>query len=71
MWAAEARAKIDIVLDEYGSNGRLISTKTVAAGKIITITHGRDEKYALWGYGGVWDLPEEYVGEIVKIVCQS
>jgi hypothetical protein len=31
---------------------------------IITITYGRNEKYAIWHHTGVWDLSEEYVKDI-------
>lgn len=41
----------------------------IQCGDKITITHGKYEKYALWHYTGIWDLPEEYVGETIKIIC--
>ena len=36
--------------------------ETIKRGTKITITKGRNEKYALW-YNSIWDLPEEYVNE--------
>lgn len=53
MWYAEAKAKIDIPLPK----------KTISEGDRITITGGRDFKYALWDNTGIFDLPEEYVGD--------
>jgi hypothetical protein len=47
------------------------STEEIKAGEKITITKGRCEKYALWHSTGIWDLPEEYVGETVNIISNS
>ena len=42
----------------------------IKAGTPITITYGRHEKYALWGKA-IWDLPEEYVGETIRVISES
>lgn len=42
----------------------------IKAGEVITITKGRNEKYALW-HRSIWDLPEEYVGETVRVISQN
>jgi hypothetical protein len=34
----------------------------IKTGTKITITKGRNEKYALW-HNSIWDLPKEYVNE--------
>lgn len=61
MWAIEAKAKIDIPIGE-----ELIKKDTE-----ITITKGKNEKYALWHHGSIWDLPEDYVGETVRILSEK
>lgn len=43
----------------------------IKSGSVITITKGKNEKYALWHGSGIWDLPEEYVGETVRIISES
>lgn len=43
----------------------------IQAGESITVTHGRNEKYALWHGSGIWDLPEDYVGETIKIISNN
>lgn len=81
MWAAQVKAAKDIPLktDEphrWGRGGGLNSggpvDMVIPEGELITITHGKNEKYALWGFGGwIWDLPEEYVGEIIHVYSKS
>jgi len=61
MWAAIAKAKKDIPLE-----GRIIPKGTV-----ITITKGLEFEYALWTSPYIWDLPKEYIGEIVKILSED
>ena len=56
MWSAIAIAKRTIPLNDVGIN----------KGTKITITKGRNEKYALWHHTGIYDLPRIYVGEIIK-----
>ena len=46
-----AEAKCDIPLDNT----------IVKMGEKITLTNGKEEKYALWHGTGVYDLPEEYI----------
>lgn len=41
-------------------NKNLKAGELVAVTETITITHGRDEKYAIW-HNGIWDLPEDYI----------
>jgi hypothetical protein len=53
MWAAHAKTKTEIVLPEW----------TIPQGKEVTITLGRNEKYAIWCWAGVYDLPEHYIDE--------
>jgi hypothetical protein len=53
MWAAYANTKIEIVLPE----------RTIPKGKEVTITRGRNDKYAIWCSAGVYDLPEHYIDE--------
>lgn len=43
----------------------------VKSGDTITVTKGRNEKYALWHHTGIWDLPEEYVGETLMVISNS
>lgn len=45
----------------------------IKQGTIVTVTNGKNEKYALWhGHGmGIWDLPEEYIGETIRIVSKN
>ena len=43
----------------------------VKADDTITITKGRNEEFALWHHTGIWDLPKEYVGETIRVVCHS
>lgn len=43
----------------------------IRQGTEVTLTSGRNEKYALWHSSGIWDLPEEYVGEIVRIISEN
>lgn len=51
-------------------NENLKAGELVAVTEIITITHGRDEKYALWR-NGIWDLSEDYVDlTTIKIISQ-
>ena len=57
MWAAEAKAKKKIPLDD------LIINK----GEKITITRGREYQYAIWHSKGIFDLPKEYVKNIKVI----
>jgi len=42
----------------------------IKAGETITITKGRKEKYALW-HMAIFDLPEEYVGETIKVISKN
>jgi hypothetical protein len=58
MWAAEAKAKVKIPLNNF----------IVKKNKCITITRGRKEKYAIWHNKGIFDLPEKYVKHI-KVIC--
>ena len=74
MWAALAKAKKEIVLEGINDQPswkppRLVN-RTFPVGTEITITKGRHEKYALW-YDGIWDLHEDYVGEIIRIYSNS
>ena len=56
-------------LDWLQNNKPKECAAVVKANEIITVTKGRNEKYALWHHTGIWDLPEEYVGETVKVIC--
>lgn len=59
MWMAEAKAKIDIPLNNF----------IVCKNSKITITRGRNEEYAIWdNRAGIYDLPKEYVKEIRVLV---
>ena len=60
MWAALAKAKIDIQLQHY----------IVAENEGITITKGKEEKYALWNNDGIYDLQEKYVKDI-KVISKD
>lgn len=62
MWSAEAIAKKDIPLID-GNKSKVI----IKAGSKITITKGPRDKYCLWSRTGIWDLPDEYVGEITVL----
>ena len=61
MWMIEAIAKIDIPL----------GNEIIKQGTEITITHGKNEKYALWHHSSIWDLPEEYVIETDKVYSKG
>lgn len=74
MWMAEAKAKIDIPLHDakletvwWGRASKDDVAKygdaVISAGRLVTITKGLNEKYALWCGHGLYDLPEEYVDE--------
>jgi len=54
MWAAEAKAKKRIQLDNF----------TIKKDEKITITRGRQYEYAIWHSVGIFDLPKEYVKDI-------
>jgi len=74
MWAALAKAKKEIVLKGIDTSPswktpRYVN-KTFPVGSEITISKGKNEKYALW-YDGIWDLHEDYVGEIIHIYSHS
>lgn len=56
MWVAEARAKINIPLQNF----------KIKKGEKITITKGVKEKFAIWCSDGIWDLPEKFVTDIVE-----
>lgn len=56
MWAANAKVKKDVPLT------------TVKEGDTVTITKGREYKYALWCTEGVFDLPEEYIDKSSIVV---
>lgn len=60
MWAAEAKAKTDIPIE-----GTIIP-----AGSTITIAKSGEEQYFLMGAGTgwIWSLPQEYIGQIVRII---
>jgi hypothetical protein len=53
MWAAYAKTAKEIPLPE----------RTVPKGHEVTITKGRNEKYALWHSTGIFDLHESYIDE--------
>lgn len=56
MWAADAKVKKDIPLTR------------IKKGDFVTITKGRNYKYALWCSEGIFDLPEEYIDEHSVVV---
>jgi hypothetical protein len=44
----------------------------IEQGTKITITKGKNEKYALWHSTGIWDLPEEFVNESsIRIISKN
>ncbi len=57
MWSAKAITKKNIPLDKG----------CIKKGEEITITKGQTYKYALWHHLGIYDLPKEYVGNIIEI----
>lgn len=66
-WAAEAKAAKDIPLtgSRHGNNG------LIKIGETITITKSSEENnYLLW-HNSIWLLPEEYIGEIIKILSTT
>jgi hypothetical protein len=67
MWCIEAKAKIDILLGVNEQKDFFV----VKSGDTITVTKGRNEKYALWHHTGIWDLPKEYVGETLRVISNS
>ena len=54
MWMAEAKAKRDIPLKGW----------KIKKGETITITRGRNQKFALWAGDYIYDLHERYVTDI-------
>lgn len=54
MWAASAKANIDIPLNDI----------TIKENQEITITKGINYKYAIWHSSGIFDLPEKYVTDV-------
>lgn len=62
MWSAETIAANDIPL----------KTKEVKKGEKITITHGKEEQFALWDETGIYDLPVGYVDlDNIKVLSKS
>ena len=43
----------------------------IKEGQKITVTKGKNEKFALWHNSGIWDLPEEYVGDTIRVISQN
>jgi hypothetical protein len=63
MWAAEAKLKKDF---------RVTKTYSVKKDTIVTITRGRDKKYAIWLSKGIFDIPRKYIDELsLKILSNQ
>ena len=45
-------------------------TTVIPKGSTITVTKGVQYEYALWSSEGIFDLPEEYVGETIRVVSE-
>ena len=71
MWAAEAILKKVIHLESKDTWTEKMTMYKIKRGDKITITLGRNEKYALWTGHGIYDLPEEYVKEIVRVLSEK
>lgn len=70
MWAAKVITKKTIPLlrknnicRENGRNVIPIEFDIIEENTSITITKGKDCKYAIWSHYGIYDLPEEFIDE--------
>lgn len=68
MWAAEAKARIDIPVEYKGRHNT--QAEIINAGDTITITRGKTPDYHLWHHTGIYELPFDYVGEITKVISE-
>ena len=69
MWAAKAlvKKKIPLTAERYGKNVDV----SINRGEEMTITKGKNMKYALWHGTGIYDLPNNYIGKIVRIISKD
>ena len=69
MWAAEVITSKNILLTE--SDG-FENAVVIDRGTKITITKGKNQKYALWSHHGIWDLHERPIDEsTLKIISEK
>ena len=69
MWAAEVITSKNILLTE--SDG-FENAVVIDRGTKITITKGKNQKYALWSHLGIWDLHERHIDEsTIKIISHK
>ena len=59
MWCAEYKAKVDIPICE------------IKKGYKITVTKNLKGEYVLWHNSGLYELPCEYIGDLIAIVSKS
>lgn len=80
MWAALAKMAKEIRLqaDDHANPWYKKSSKepvdiTLSVGHEVTITKcNNDDCYELWGPGGwIWQVPKEYIGEIIHVYSNS
>jgi hypothetical protein len=69
MWAAEVITCKNILLCD---NDRFENVEVIEKGTKITITKGKNQKYALWLHFGIWDLHERHIDEsTIKIISKN
>ena len=69
MWAAEVITSKNILLSD---NDGFEGAEVIEKGTKITITKGKNQKYALWSHFGIWDLHERHIDETtLKIISHK
>lgn len=57
MWAAKAKLNKNLQLDGV----------CILIGYEMTITKGLNEEFCIWHYTGLYDIPNNCVGEIIEV----
>jgi hypothetical protein len=69
MWAAEVITSKNILLCD---NDHFEGAEVIDKGSKITITKGREQKYAMWSHFGIFDLHERHIDEsTIKIISNN
>ena len=70
MWSAEATLKRRLHLSkDYEHLDHIL---TLEKGTKVTITKGREQKYCVWGYFGLWDIDEMYIDKTtIKVISKN
>ena len=70
MWSAEAILKRRLHLSkDYEHPDHIL---TLEKGTTVTITKGREQKYCVWGYFGLWDIDEMYIDKTtIKVISKN